>query len=107
MAGTDTVSAPGAETQAEEATFAVGDESWTARTLGRSGGGEAPQLLLVGFWREEAQEGDHMREALVVARSLSELSSDALSTALARSREPPAPPGAPPTREDRRRGRRR
>jgi len=75
-----------------EATFEHGGSTWWVRVLGRSGsaGGRSPQLLLLGFSSAPEAGGPHVREALVAARSLAELSAERLAEALAGAVEAPS-----------------
>ena len=75
--------------------------TWTARVVGRSGGRGAAPLLLIGFWRDEdAADGPHRREALLVGEELGRLSASVLTEALAGSadRAPPTESRAGPSR---------
>lgn len=78
------------EIEQPEASFEVDGDTWTARVLGRSGGtaGTAPPLLLLGFWKGEA-DGDPSREALVVGSTLAALGPAALEEALETATAPP------------------
>lgn len=78
---------PTLQPDAAEACVEMGDETWTVRVLGRSGGSKdgATPLLLVGFWASDSKDGPHDREALVVGRTLAELNSFDLEASFARS----------------------
>ena len=82
-----------AEPDLEEAEVSIDDDSWVVKVLGRSGGkrASATPLLLLGFWPEEA-EGEHRLEALVVGRTLAELTPAALRGAHREAQPPPEPP---------------
>ena len=85
-------SPPAPDADLPEAVIEVDGTPWTVRVLGRSGSasGRSPPLLLLGFWRE----GDHEKpslEALVVARAMSDLSTEALRDALSRAEKPGDP----------------
>ena len=86
-------SAPAVEPDLTEAVIEVEGRSWTVRVLGRSGRGGiggAPPLLLVGFWEQGSVDSGHAREALVVGRTLAELSASRLEGAFARAAPPRA-----------------
>lgn len=94
-----TLDAPGmVEPDLLEGRILVDGVAWSARVIGRSGGSGpgATPLLLLGFWNEarradcaEDAEGP-LRESLVVARALSELSEADLEAAFSTS-APPRP----------------
>jgi hypothetical protein len=89
-------SAPQAPTDVAEASVVVDDVEWVVRVMGRSRGspaGAAP-LLLLGFSNPDATETASTREALVVGRLLSELTTDRLRAAFLESR-PPLPDDRP------------
>lgn len=77
------------------------EESWTVRVLGRSGRAarSSPALLLLGFWKGDG-EGDPVLEALAPGETLSDLSPEALRTALAAASEPRDPERRKPFFED-------
>jgi hypothetical protein len=79
------------EPDAEEVELTVDGVDWVARVLGRSGGSRvgATPLLLVGFWPVESPSGTCQREALVVARTLSGVSTEVLGGACEGARSVP------------------
>jgi hypothetical protein len=85
------------------AQLAMAGDVWHIRVLGRSGGvgPTAVPMLLLGFWPEGEAEGEAVREALIVGRTLEALTTLDLENALAASREPRGP-SQRPTREERR-----
>lgn len=96
------------EPDLEEAEVSVDDAAWLVRVVGRSGdAGHSPTpLLLLGFWKADAAEGEREREALVVGRALRDLTPSALRRAFRHSMTPPdAPEQADRGREGNRRGR--
>jgi len=66
---------------------------WIARVLGRSGRASARSapLMLLGFRERESASDAHTLEAVVPARGLADLTTEALEAALARAKAPPAP----------------
>ncbi len=84
---------PAREKEAESADLVVEGVAWTVRVRGRgqagADAGPAP-LLMLGFFRDAEGEVPE-REALVVARTLNELSARQLEGALDVSRPPPEP----------------
>lgn len=97
---------PPVEPDLEEATLDVEEAEWKVRVVGRAGGGRpsATPMLLLGFWPASDDEGGHEREALVVGRSLAEMTPAALHSAFESSGPPPPP--REPVRESKGRGRR-
>jgi hypothetical protein len=84
--------APGPDPDLADAVVEDEEGTWRVRVLGRSGraGGRAPFLLLLGFWDADEPEGDPSREAIVIAKTLSELTPERLEAALAAASAPPA-----------------
>lgn len=84
---------PPTDPDLEEAEVSIGEITWLVRVVGRSGGAEcsATPLLLLGFWKADAPEGEREREALVVGRTLRDLTPAALRRAFRRSVPPPEP----------------
>jgi len=84
---------PPTEVTPEQAVLAVEGTEWIVRVRGRgragADGGPAP-LLVLGFFHEAEQEVPD-REALVVARSLAELTPRQVEGAFRASRPPPQP----------------
>lgn len=74
----------------DEAVVEAAGATWRVRVLGRSGRAAARSapLLLLGFWNGEPS-GPPSLEAPVAARTLAELSAEALESALARASPPP------------------
>lgn len=82
----------GAEPAAPEVILESEGRAWAVRVRGRSRGGPSAApvpLLLLGFFADPADEAPR-REALVVARSLEELSPARLEAAFRASLEPGA-----------------
>ena len=96
-----------AEADVAEVVLEAEGVCWKVRVRGRSGSLEArsPPLLLLGFWAEEAR-GEPDREATVVARALSELSTARLDEAFAESAPPRPVDGRKPFFEGATQGRR-
>ncbi|NNL30763.1 MAG: hypothetical protein HKO77_07055 [Gemmatimonadetes bacterium] len=84
---------PPVEPDLEEAEVTVEGAAWKVRVVGRAGGARPSDtpLILLGFWPEQATEGDRVREALVVGRSLAEMTAGALQSAFSSSTPPPTP----------------
>ena len=82
-----------AEADVPEVAFESRGSVWRVRVLGRSGraDGRSPPLLLLGFWGGEEADSSPVREAIVVARALSELTALRLEVALAEAAPPPQP----------------
>jgi hypothetical protein len=74
---------PPIESDVAAAHVEVQGTRWTVRVLGRAGraSGASPPLLLLGFWEGDAAEPS--LEAMVVGRTLGDLSDSALEAALA------------------------
>jgi len=106
MARTDSPAGP-VDPDEREVSFQVDDEAWVAKVLGRAGGstGGATPLILLGFWRADAVEGDPVREVLTVGTALSRLPTFTLEQAW-RSSQPFNPGGvvaSSPSSSERRR----
>lgn len=84
---------PPVEPDVEEARVVVNDDEWTVRVVGRAGGSapSATPLLLLGFWPVGGAEEGRTREALVVGRSLAQMTPAALVTAFEASSPAPSP----------------
>jgi hypothetical protein len=98
---------PATPADTAELTFVAGGADWTVRVLGRAGGSAPARvpMLLLGFWEGDGEGGDAGREALVVGRTLQDLSPEEVQRAFASSR-PPRPRDELPG-EEARGGRRR
>lgn len=93
------------EPDLEEAEVRIEGDVWAVRVLGRSGGerASATPLLLLGFWEDEHEGAAPDREALIVGRTLADLTPAALRNAFDEARPPRERPAA--SREERGKGR--
>lgn len=104
MAPVESTPAP-TEPDLEEAEVSIEGDTWAVRVLGRSGGerASATPLLLLGFWRDRQEGDDPDREALIVGRTLADLTPAGLRNAFDASEPPRKRPT--PSQEERKKRR--
>jgi len=89
----DATGARGTGADVPEVSLEVDGSTWRVRVVGRSGraGSRSPPLLVLGFWPPGECGPEHAREAVVVARTLAELTDARLQEAHGASKPPPLP----------------